>query len=133
MSRANELFETELSHGTEHRVDVAMVPGAVLDDFEGVFERNELLPLEYASDGIDLLARQFGQVGKCALARFLALGIPIGLTEQNGGFGVAVGHDIDVHGYYIHYIGIYNNNKYNKTWLLIAGKNHTSSAVTPCD
>ena len=80
MSRANELFETELSHGTEHRVDVAMVPGAVLDDFEGVFERNELLPLEYASDSIDLLARQFGQVGKCALARFLALGIPIGLA-----------------------------------------------------
>ena len=53
------------------------------------------------------------RLGKCALARFLALGIPIGLTEQNGGFGVAVGHDIDVHGYYIHYISIYNNNKYN--------------------
>ncbi len=83
--------------------------GAVLDDFEGVFDRDELLPFENASDGIDLLARQFGQVGKCALARFLALGIPIGLTEQNGGFGVAVGHDIDVHGYYIHYLNMYNN------------------------
>ena len=73
MSRANELFETELSHGTEHRVDVAMVPGAVLDDFEGVFERNELLPLEYASDGIDLLARQFGRLASVRLRGFLLL------------------------------------------------------------
>ena len=67
MSRANEFFETELSHGTEHRVDVAMVPGAVLDDFEGVFERNELLPLEYASDGIDLL--ELGSLDRLASVR----------------------------------------------------------------
>ena len=53
MSRANEFFETELSHGAEHRIDVAMEPGAVLDDFEGVFERNELLPFENAFNGVD--------------------------------------------------------------------------------
>ncbi len=45
-----------------------MVPGAVLDDFEGDFNRDELFPFENASDGVDCVHGQFGQVSERALA-----------------------------------------------------------------
>ena len=94
MSRTNELFETELSHGAEHRVDVAMVPGAVLDDFEGDFNRDELFPFENASDGVDCVHGQFGQVSERALADVSAH--PIRLTQQDRGGRVAIGDDVDM-------------------------------------
>ena len=72
-------------------------------NLEDVLDRDEFFSLENPSNGVDLLAWQFGQVGNCALARFLAFGVAKGLTEQNGGFGVAVGHNVDMHGYYILY------------------------------
>ena len=109
MSRANEFFETELSHGAEHRIDVAMEPGAVLDDFEGVFERNELLPFENAFNGVDCVHGQFGQVSKRALADVSTH--PIGLTQQDGRLRVAIGDDVDMHA---HYNSI---NNVNNLWL----------------
>ena len=47
-----------------------------------------------------------GSLDRLAIVRlrgFLLFGVAKGLTEQNGGFGVAVGHNVDVHGYYILY------------------------------
>ena len=66
--------------------------------FEGVFERNELLPFENAFNGVDCVHWQFGQVSKRALADVSTH--PIGLTQQDGSLELRIGDDVDMHAHY---------------------------------
>ena len=68
------------------------------DDVEGVPEAGHRgAPLEQDAQSLDESGRPAGEVGEGALLDLAALAI--GLAEQDGGRGGAVGHGFDVHGY----------------------------------
>ncbi len=82
MAGPNELFELEPSHRGEHCFNVAMLAGTVLEDLKDIINRDEIFTLENASDAIDLIHGQLGQVGERAFPDIFAL--PIRLSEQDG-------------------------------------------------
>ena len=99
MTGANKLFDLEPSHRGKHRFNMAVLAGAVLEDLEDIIDWYEIFTLENASDSIDLILGQLGQVGDRSFVDFLTLAVR--LSEQDGWFGVPIGDDIDMHGYYI--------------------------------
>jgi len=75
---------------------MAMRKGA--DDVEGVLEAwHRGASLEQASQSFDQSRRPVCEVGESALPDFAAFAI--GLAQQDGGRGGAVGDGFDVHGY----------------------------------
>ena len=64
-------------------------------DFKQGVARNQSFALENPSDRLDLIHWQRGEVGEGAFADASALAV--GLAQQDGGRGGAVGDDVDVH------------------------------------
>ena len=64
---------------------------------EPILGRDQALVAQQAAEGFDFLLGPIGEIGQGALARFIPFAP--GFAEEDGGRGVAVGHDIDVHGY----------------------------------
>jgi len=95
MAGPNELFELEPSHRGKHRFNVAVLAGAVLEDLKDIIDGDELFTLENASDGINLIHGQLGQVGERAFPDIFAL--PIRFSEQDGRIGVPIRDDVNVH------------------------------------
>ena len=94
--RGDEALEAQLAQGAEHRGDVAVRARA--EDVEGGGEVGDGgAAFEQDSEPFDEGGGPFGEVGQCALADFA--GVAIGLAKQDGGWGVAVGDGLDVHGY----------------------------------
>ena len=75
-----------------------------MEDLKDIIGRDEIFTFENASDRIDLIHGQLGKVGERAFPDILSF--PIRLSEQDGRFGVPIGHDIDMHGYYIRHHAI---------------------------
>ncbi len=130
MAGPNEVFELEPSHRGKHRFNVAVLAGAVLEDLEDIIDRHEIFTLENASDGIDLIHGQLGQVGERAFPDIFAL--PIRLSEQDGRFGVSIGDDVDMHAHINNIQIIYKQLYINITCLRYATQKHPMSAATPC-
>ena len=95
--RLTPVFErADPSGGSQDGGDVAVGPGA--EDGEGVSEGGERdAALEQDAEPPDQIVGPFGQVGEGALLDLAVLAE--GLAEQDGGWGVPVGHAFDVHGY----------------------------------
>ena len=92
----DELLQAELLACPQHRGDVTVGQGA--DDVEGVLEAGHRgASLEQDAQSLDESGRPAGEVGEGALLDLAALAI--GLAEQDGGRGGAIGHGFDVHGY----------------------------------
>ena len=91
-----EAFETELAAKTEEGGDMTMGKGAA--DGEVIVEGAiDLAPLEQGADAVDDLRGELGEVGEGGAADALALAF--GVAEEDGGWAVAVGDDIDVVGH----------------------------------
>ena len=91
-----EAFETELAAKTEEGGDMTMGKGAA--DGEGIVEGAiDLAPLEQGADAVDDLRGELGEVGEGGASDALALAF--GVAEEDGGWAVAVGDDIDVVGH----------------------------------
>ena len=89
-------LESEPFQRAEHGGDVPVGFGS--QDLEGGVEGGQGdASLEQCSESFDEMLRQPGEVGECA---FLDLSVQsVGLSEQDGGRRVAVGHAFDVHGF----------------------------------
>ena len=89
-------FEAEPLQGAEYGGDVSVRFGA--DNLEGGVERGQCdASLEQGSEPFNEVVRPLGEVCECA---FLDLSVlPVGLSQQDGWWGVAVGHPFDVHGF----------------------------------
>ena len=91
-----EAFETELAAETEEGGDMAMGQSAA--NGEGLVQGTiDLAPLEQGADAVDDLRGEFGEVGEGGAADAFALAF--GVAEEDGGWAVAVGDDIDVVGH----------------------------------
>ena len=130
MAGANKLFELEPSHRGKHRFNVAVLAGAVLEDLKDIIGRDEIFTFENASDRIDLIHGQLGQVGERAFADFLTLAVR--LSEQDGRFGVSIGDDVDMHAHINNILIINKQLLINITCLRYATQKHPMSAATPC-
>ena len=90
--------EAEAAEGSEDGGGMSVGEGAA--DLEGVFGGDQGLALEEAVEGFDsggVSAVEFGEVGEGA---FLGDSVfAVGLAEEDGGQGVAVGDVVDEHGY----------------------------------
>jgi hypothetical protein len=64
---------------------------------EQILGRDQALVAQQAAEGFDFLLGPSGEIGQGALAGFVPFAP--GFAEEDGGRGVAVGDDIDVHGY----------------------------------
>ena len=98
-TRSEVAFEADAAGAAEHRGDMAMGPGA--HDVEGAVEAGDGPPAaEQDLEAVDEVGGPLGEVGQGALfdlARFT-----VGLAQEDGGRGVAVGDSLDVHGYSMH-------------------------------
>ena len=91
-----EAFQTELAAETEEGGDMTMGQSAA--NGEGLVQGTiDLAPLEQSADAVDDLRGEFGEVGEGGAADALALAF--GVAEEDGGWAVAVGDDIDVVGH----------------------------------
>ncbi len=95
-SSVKQGFEAEFSCGAEGGCDVSVRSGA--DDLEGGVEGGERdSASEEGSQALDELVRPLGEVGERALPDLSVLAV--GLSQQDCGRGVPVGHAFDVHGF----------------------------------
>src|SRR5262249_46475880 len=97
-TRCQQRLEAETAHGDANGVHVAVVIRACR--FEELAHRHQPFALERSTNCIYLLGRQRREIGQCALANLLALAER--LAQQDRGRRVAVGHDVDMHGYFSH-------------------------------
>ena len=91
----DEGVQLELLEGAEDGDDVPV--GEAADAGEGVLGRDEAVAAEDAAEGLDGGVGELGEVGEGALPDFP--GVTVGLSEEDGGRRVAVGHAVDIHGY----------------------------------
>ena len=91
----DEGMQSELPEGAEDGGDVSV--GQTSDAGEGVFGIDELLAAEDAAERLDGGGGELGEVGEGALLD--AAVFAVGLAEEDGGRGGAIGHALDIHGY----------------------------------
>jgi hypothetical protein len=90
-----ELVKLELAHDAKYGGHVAMGQGA--DYFECLLQARADggVALEDQAQGFDLFGGPVGEIGEGTIFDFAVLAE--GLAQEDGGRGVAVGHDGDVH------------------------------------
>ena len=89
----DKLVQPELLEGAEHGGDVAV--GQAADAGEGVFGIDEWLPAQHAAQHVDGGGGQLGEVSERTLPDTAT--IAVGLAEEHGGRGGAVGDALDIH------------------------------------
>ena len=90
---SDQALQIELADHRQDGFDVTV--GERLLRGEQVLGRNQRLIAQHAAQGFDLVLGPIGEVGQGALAGFLALAPAF--AQEDGGRGVAVGDDVDVH------------------------------------
>src|SRR6266540_1071904 len=97
--RGEDAVESDLPHGSKDGFHVSV--GESADDAEYVVDADEGFPLEKTAEGLDPVFGPMGEIRERFLDDFSVLAMA--LAEQDGWWGVAVGHRFDVHGNYVHY------------------------------
>jgi len=90
-----QAIEAALTQDAEGGGDMAVRQGAANDDGIGGVG-GALAALEHGAKSLDHLRRKIGEVEEGALPDFAVLAI--GLAQQDGGRGAAVGDGLDIHG-----------------------------------
>ena len=91
----DQRVQSDPLEGAEHRGDVAV--GQAAHAGEGVFGVDESLTAEDAAQRFDGGGRQLGEVGEGALLDVAAGAV--GLAQEDGWGGGAIGHALDIHGH----------------------------------
>jgi hypothetical protein len=73
VSGCDEFVELKAFHRAQHGLDATVESGTVGHNLEDVFDCDEFFSLENASDGVDLLAGQFGEVGEVYMKELYVL------------------------------------------------------------
>ncbi len=89
-------MQSESLEGAEDGGDMAV--GEAAHAGEGFFGGDEAVAAEDAADGFDGGVGELGEVGEGALPA--AARVAAGLAEEDGGRGIAVGDDINIHEYH---------------------------------
>ena len=81
--------------------DLAGALDATAHDLERVGEslRGEAGATQHSLEGLDLVGGPVGEVCEGSLLDLVTLAV--GLAQQHGGAGVAIGHEVDKHGHYV--------------------------------
>jgi hypothetical protein len=87
-----QAFQTELGSGAEYGRHVPMRPAQL--DLKRFGGWDQDFPAQRPPQDVDRLGREHREVGQGALLGLLA--DAVGLAQQNGGWGGAVGNDVDV-------------------------------------
>ena len=90
-----DALQAQPAQGSQAGGDVAM--GQRAEDGEGFADRHQCLALDHPAQVVDLLGGPIGEIGQGHLTDLAALAN--GLAQEHGGRGVAVGHNVDIHGH----------------------------------
>jgi hypothetical protein len=93
-SAGEQIVQAEMAKGTEDSGDMPMRKRA--EDLKGLIAGDQILPLQDATQEIDLSGGPGGEIGEGA---FVDLGADAdGFAEEDGRRRVAVGDRLDIHG-----------------------------------